>query len=39
MTAKDSKSYLSFVNKFVGQYNNTYCHSISKKLLMLIILP
>ena len=31
MTASDSKSYLSYLNKSVGQYNNTYHHSIGKK--------
>ena len=31
MTANDSKSYLSYLNKLVDQYNNTYHHSISKK--------
>ena len=38
MTANDSKSYLPYLNKLVDQYNNTYYHSINKKLLMLIIL-
>ena len=38
MTANDSKSYLPYLNKLVDQYNNTYHHSINKKLLMLIIL-
>ena len=38
MAANDSKSYLSYLNKVVDQYNNTYHHSIIKKnLLMLII--
>ena len=27
----DSKSYLSYLNKLVDQYNNTHHHSISKK--------
>ena len=27
MTANDSKSYLSYLNKLVDQYNNTYYHS------------
>ena len=27
----DSKSYLSYLNKFVDQYNNTFHHSINKK--------
>ena len=31
MTAIDSKSYLSYLNKLVGHYNNTYHHSINKK--------
>ena len=31
MTANDSKSYLSYLNKLVDQPNNTYHHSISKK--------
>ena len=31
MTANDSKSYLSYFNKLVDQYNNTYHHSINKK--------
>ena len=30
MTANDSKSYLSYLNKFVDKYN-TYHHSINKK--------
>ena len=30
MTANDSKSYLSYLNKVVDQYNNTY-YSINKK--------
>ena len=38
MTANNSKSYLSYLNKLVDQYNNTYQHSIRKKRLMLIIL-
>ena len=38
MTANDTKSYLSYLNKLVDQYNNTYHHSINKKLLMLIVL-
>ena len=38
MAANDSKSYLSYLNKLVDQYNSTYLHSIIKKnLLMLII--
>ena len=31
MTANDSKSYLSYLNKLVDQYNNNYHHSIGKK--------
>ena len=31
MTANDSKSYLSYMNKLVDQYNNSYHHSINKK--------
>ena len=31
MTANDSKSYLSYLNKLVDQYNNAYHHSINKK--------
>ena len=31
MAANDSKSYLSYLNKLVDQYNNTYHHSINKK--------
>ena len=31
MTANDSKSYLSYLNKLVDQYNNIYHHSINKK--------
>ena len=38
MTVNDSKSYLPYLNKLVGQYNNTYHHFIHKNLLMLIIL-
>ena len=30
MTANDNKSYLSFLNKFVDQYNNDCYHSIKK---------
>ena len=36
--ANDSKSYLSYLNKLVDQYNNSYHHSVNKNLLMLIIL-
>ena len=38
MTANDSKSCLSYLNKLVDPYNNTFHHSFYKKLLMLIIL-
>ena len=31
MTADDSKSYISYLDKLVDQYNNTYHHSIGKK--------
>ena len=31
MAANDRKSYLSYFNKLVAQYSNTYCHSINKK--------
>ena len=31
MTANDRKSYLSYLNKLVDQFNNTYNHSINKK--------
>ena len=31
MTANDSKSYLSHLNKLVHQYNNTCHHLINKK--------
>ena len=31
MIANDSKSYLSYLNKIVDQYNNTYHHSIDKE--------
>ena len=33
VTANDSKSYLPYLNKLVDQYNNTYHHSINKKLI------
>ena len=32
MTANNSKSYLSYLNILVNQYNNNYRHSIGKKL-------
>ena len=31
MAANDCKSYLSYLNKLVDQYNNIYHHSINKK--------
>ena len=31
MTANDSKSYHSYLNKLVNQYNTTYHHSTIKK--------
>ena len=31
MTANDRKSYLSYLNKLVDQYNNSYHHSSNKK--------
>ena len=30
-TANDSKSYLSYLNKSVDPYNNTYHNSVNKK--------
>ena len=33
MTADDSKSYLPYLNKLVDQYNDTYHHSVNKKLI------
>ena len=30
MTANDNKSYLSYFNKLIDKYNNTYHHSINK---------
>ena len=30
MTANDSQSQLSYLNKLVYQYNNTYHHCVSK---------
>ena len=38
MTASDNKSYLSYLNKLLYQYNNTCHHRINKNLLVLIIL-
>ena len=31
MTANDSKSYLSYLNKLVDQYSNTYHHTVNKR--------
>ena len=31
MRANDCKAYLSYLNKLLDQYNNTYHHSVSKK--------
>ena len=31
MTANDSKTYLSYFNKLLNLYNNTYHHSTDKK--------
>ena len=31
-----SKSYLLYLNKLVGQYNNNYHYSINKNLLILV---
>ena len=31
MTANDSKYYLSYLNKLLDEYKNTYHHSINKK--------
>ena len=33
MTAYNNKSYFPYLNKLVDQYNNTYHHSINKKLI------
>ena len=30
VTTNDSKSYLSYLNKLVDQFNNTYHHSFNK---------
>ena len=32
MTANDSKSHLPYLNKLVDQYNNTYHHSLDKRI-------
>ena len=31
MTANDSKFYLTYLNKLIDQYNNTYHHFINNK--------
>ena len=31
MTANDNKSCLSYLNKVIDQYNNTYHHSLNRK--------
>ena len=31
MTANETKSYLSYLNKLVHKYNNTYHHSVGRK--------
>ena len=36
MVANDNKSYLSYLNNLVNQYNNTYHHSVNKKLAKII---
>ena len=38
MRANDKKSYLSYLNKLVDQYNNTIIILLVKNLLMVIIL-
>ena len=38
MRTNDNKSYLSYLNKLVDEFNNNYHHSINKNLLMVIIL-
>ena len=38
MTGKNSKSYHENSNELIHEYNNSYHHSIGKKILMLIIL-
>ena len=35
MTINNSKSYLSYMNKLLYQYNNTYHHSVNKKIILL----
>ena len=36
MIASDSNFYLSYLNKLVDLYHNTYHYSIAKNLLMLV---
>ena len=36
MTANDSKSYITYLNKLIDQQNNIHHYSIGKSLLMLI---
>ena len=31
MVANDRKSYISYLNKLIDQYNNTFYHFINKK--------
>ena len=38
MIANGNKSYLSYLNKLVNEYSNTYHCSIGKNVLMIIIL-
>ena len=38
MTVNDSKSYLPYLNKLVGQYDNIHYHLLLKNHLVLIIL-
>ena len=33
MTANDSKSYISYLNKLVDHFSNTHHHFINKKLI------
>ena len=36
--ANNSRSYISYPNELVDQYNNTYGHSINKKTLLIRII-
>ena len=38
MTDSKSKSYLAFLKKLVDEQNNTYHHSIDKRLLVVVFL-